>query len=179
MSRHIHKDLITICKAAETQFPGKYKIFKLTCQPTGETFVGCTTDVYRYVSSLHRVATRYRGQYLIHRMIREFSGQFDLEIVDSDDDQHFARDVLVPSFISLFDSHHNGLNETPYGSKRVKAKHSPKTKQLLRLIAIREGRCPGKMRGYKWYNDGSKNKQVFPGQVPPEGFRPGRIYHER
>jgi hypothetical protein len=173
MNAHRHKELHEICKSAETAFPGKYKVFKLTCLVTGESYIGSSQQVYKCISALHREALRYGGEFLIHKMIRQFDGQFTLEILDSDDDQLYVRDTLVPLYISFYNTHRAGLNETSSGRKR-NIKHSGRTKKIMRLIAIRDGRKPPKLAGWNWYTNGFSNIRIWPGNAIPEGYRPGQ-----
>lgn len=65
----------------------------------------------------------------------------------------------------------------------AKQKMSQETKEKLRQIALNRpavsdntrAKLAKKLLGCKWYNNGVKNIRVFPGDVVPVGFIPGKI----
>jgi len=152
----------------------KYKLYKLTCRDTGLNYVGCTKDVSKRVRAHVRCAyliTSRQYETKLSEAIRQYGiDSFDIFVLDSDDDEDFAKSVLEKSYIEMYDGYTKGYNSTKGGFGTTGVKVKPSQRRASRLSAKTN------FAETTWFTNGKKDKRLKKGQNRPHGYHKGRTF---
>jgi hypothetical protein len=160
-----------------------FTIYKLTCQSTKRSYVGCTCDLNRRLQqhitySANPNAAEYR--FAISKAIRQYGiADFELEILDSTDDKDLAFEVMEPGYIELHNTFKTGYNSTKGGIGGKGRINTPSQRKATRLACLRDieiikKRLSLRLKNTKWINDGVRSRMIPKNARVPAGFKPGR-----
>ncbi len=137
---------------------GKWIIYLMTCRTTGFHYVGCTKDLKKRLKQHERVAQTRKSRYYnlpIAKAIRKYGFEdFDIFVLDSDDDHKFAKDVMERGYVEMYDAYRNGYNTTKGGIGSLGYKYVFYNNGI-RMRRFEEGKQP------KGYHRGFGGLRVF------------------
>jgi group I intron endonuclease len=127
--------------------------------PNGKSYVGYTQDLVKRIKE-HTSLAKTSGDYLIHRAIRKYGwDQFRVEVLFESNDLQKLKSKEIEKIVEL-DTHvssKRGYNLTRGGDGVLGHRHSPQTKEKLRLSHLGKKLLPETKRKIAEAHRGRKN----------------------
>lgn len=119
-----------------------YRVYKLTCKPTGQVYIGATEKSSQERFMRHVYQSNWKPTTTLHEAIREHGQDaFIVETLETHEDRDYVFNTLEPKYIAEYDSKNNGLNSTDGGegihgcsipsNGMLGKKHSPESKAKM------------------------------------------------
>lgn len=159
-----------------------HKIVKVTSITSNLIYYGCTSSkVTEWWKKI--VYAALKGDCpasKINKAIREFGkDDFQVEVVDEDEDFEHARNTLLPSYISADGTYVNGLNVTTggVGTPRLKFNMNQRSKcckAARKRVLLGQAFGDWDASETKWVTNGVYNRRIHVNARIPKGFHLGK-----
>lgn len=158
------------------------KIVKLTSRNTGLSYIGVTNQpIENWIRNIVSGAKSYslKNSKFQKALRKEGIQSFKKTILDHDPDYRFAKDQLLPMYISAEDTYNSGLNTLKGGTGTPGYKHANDQREFLsrrQKLRIRAGLPICSNKGRHFITNGWQNKMVTPSELVkglPKGWKLG------